>query len=69
MTPVLSWLAAGLLLVLVGLWPPLAGYLAQLLSLALGLLLTGAVALLSQPVLLAVAVGAVLVIRRVWRPA
>lgn len=69
MTALLWWLAAGLLLVLVGIYPPLAGYLAQLLVLAVGLLLTGATQLLAQPELWVVAAGvyAVVQVRRILR--
>lgn len=72
MTAFLCWLTAGLVLVLVGVYPPLAGHLAQLLVLAVGLVLAGAVALLSQPELwlvAAVASAAVQLRRFVRRPA
>lgn len=65
MSALLWWLAAGLLLVLVGAYPPLAGHLAHLLVLAVVLLVTGALRLLAQPLFLALVLAAVAVVR--WR--
>lgn len=58
-----------LLLVAIGAWPALAGFLAQLVFAVLGLLLSGVVALLSQPELLLVAVlvCAIVQVRRFLR--